>query len=38
MLELRKEGLGVVKIARQLGAEGIKTATGKSKWHGPAIR
>ena len=38
MLALRVEGLGVTAIAKRLEEEGIKTATGKTKWHGPAIR
>lgn len=38
ILELRREGLGVTTIARRLEDDGVKTPTGKKKWHGPAIR
>lgn len=38
IVKLRDDGLGVVKIARELEKRGIKTATGKDAWHGPNIR
>lgn len=38
ILELRGQGMGVTTIACELENRNIKTATGKDKWHGPAIR
>lgn len=37
IFDLYAQGLGIYKIAKTLEDEGIKTATGLSKWHSSTI-
>lgn len=35
---LRESGLSYEKIAQRFDADGVPTASGKGKWHGPAVQ